>query len=358
MTRVRCGWAALALLIAASTAAHADDQATLREQLTQRDQLIQRLQERIRQLEGDRQPAQAPPPAEPATNASGLFAVDALAAERALERTLTQSGALLLPPGEAELQLGASYARRHQQSATLVTQDGQLGLGSTELRRNDVTATLSARFGLPFDAQLEFTLPYRVIRQSLVEPVDFTASRETRSSSVTVGDVTLGVARTLLREQGWRPDLIGRVGWNAGNGKASSNNIDIGDGFRKIRAELTALKRQDPIVFTGNLSWESTFRNGALKPGDQLGLSLAALLATSPDTSMSMGIDQIFARKTRVNGVALAGSDQVSSMLTLGATTMIGKRTLLSVSTGIGLTRNTPDYVINVTVPLRFELFK
>jgi hypothetical protein len=46
------------------------------------------------------------------------------------------------------------------------------------------------------------------------------------------------------------------------------------------------------------------------------------------------------------------GSDPSAGVVALGTTT------LLSVSSGIGLTRNTPDYVINVALPIRFDLLK
>ncbi|MDY7573532.1 transporter [Actimicrobium sp. CCI2.3] len=353
-------WAlGLCVLLAGSAAAHADDQAGLLEQLRQRDQQIQILQEKIRRLERDQRPpaVSQQPAAATATNASSMFAVDALSAERALERTLTQSGALLLPVGQAELQFGASYAYSQQQAPTLIAQDNRFVAGTTALRRQDVGATVTARFGLPSDAQLDVTLPYRVIRQSLIEPVDAGSDRETRRASTSVGDLSLGLAKTLMREQGWRPDLIGRIGWTAGNGKETSNDIHIGDGFRKIRGELTMLKRQDPIVWTTNLAYESTFKKGAFQPGAQVGLSLAALLAASPESSLSVGVDQTFSRASRINGVSVAGSDQRAAVLTLGASSLIGKNTLLSVSAGIGLTRNTPDYVINVALPIRFDLF-
>ncbi len=353
----RCVLHVLCLLLAGSAAAYADDQSALALQLRQRDQQIQALQEKIRQLERD-QPVPANPP-QPATvtNASAMFAVDALAAERALERTLTQSGALLLPAGQAELQFGASYAHSEQHTPVLITQDGELGVGTTVLRRHDVSTSVVARFGLPNDAQLDVTLPYRVIRQSLIEPVDFSSAHETRTSSASVGDLSFGLAKTLLREQDWRPDLIGRVGLNIGNGKETSGNMRIGDGFRKIRSELAVLKRHDPMVWTANLTYESTFKKGAFQPGAQVGLSLAALLATSPESSLSVGVDQTLIGTTRIHGVSVAGSDQRAGVLTLGATSLIGKNTLLSVSAGIGLTRNVPDYVINVALPIRFDLF-
>ena len=173
-----------------------------------------------------------------------------------------------------------------------------------------------------------------------------------------MGDVSVGVAKTLMHEQrGW-PDMIGRLAWNVGNGREAIEGVAIGDGFKKIRGELTLLKRADPLVFTGTMTLESTLKKHAVKPGDAFGLSLSALLATSPDTSLSVGLDQVFTTQTRVRGVRIVGSDQVSGALTFGASTIIGNRTLLSVTVGKNLTKNAPDYFVNIALPFRFDLFK
>jgi hypothetical protein len=283
--------------------------------------------------------------------------LDPLAAERALERTLTQSGALLLPSGQAELQFGVSYARMQQQSIVEVP-DGPSTFALLDLRRNEYGANLSGRLGLPFDAQAELTIPYRLVTQSMVTSDGQTATHVRHNTAAVIGDVSVGLAKTLMHDHGNWPDMIGRLTWNSGSGSEASNGLAIGDGFKKIRAELTLLKRDDPLVFTGTMTVESTLKKNAVKPGNQFGVSLSALLATSPDTSLSVGFDQAFSTQTRVHGVRIAGSDQVSGLLTFGATSIIGKRTLLSVSVGKGLTKGAPAYVVNVALPFRFDLLK
>ena len=52
--------------------------------------------------------------------APGQFKVDEEAAERALERTLVQTGALLLPYGQLDVQSGFSYARREDNAGIFV----------------------------------------------------------------------------------------------------------------------------------------------------------------------------------------------------------------------------------------------
>jgi hypothetical protein len=367
---------AIGALICASYPAvtHADSESRtvqiLLQKLEERDAAIRDLQKRVEQLErarGQESPAQQAKtipankksaPEDAGKKAPSIFEVDEMAAERALERTLTQAGALLLSVGLAEFQFNFTYSRSEQTTPTFIFQSGQTGLGNIDLRRNEYTAGLSTRFGLPFDSQLEFNLPYRIIDQSLIEPVSFTASGETKNKASAIGDITVGLAKTLHREQGWLPDIIGRASWTAGTGKYVSANTFIGDGFNKIRGALTLLKRQDPLVFTGNFFYESAFENDHITPGDQYGFSIAALLASSPGTSLNIGLDQVFSKRMRINGTGIPGSDQVSSMLVLGTASTISKRAILSLSGGIGLTEGTPNYFINLAVPIRFEIFK
>ena len=362
--------AAILLTIAAPLCANADND--LRPLFDPHDGLNDLLQKKIIRLD-----AHAPLPeseakfiAKATVQDSTQAVVDPQAAERALERSLTRSGALLLPAGQVELQFATTYASSQQQHPLLYSYEGQPALALRETRRRDLATNLTARLGLPFDAQLEVTLPYRQVTQSIVTSSDHEASNEVRTSASVVGDMTAGFAKTLLHERDGWPDVIGRISANIGNGREQKNSVPIGEGFKKIRSELTVLKRLDPLVFTGNFSYEYAFaaraapRPGAdlykttIKPGDQFGLSLSALLATSPNTSLSIGIDQAWTKKTRIDGIGIAGSDQVSGMLVVGATSTVGKNAAVAVTIGKGMTRGTPDYFVNVAVPIRFDLFK
>ena len=358
---------AISVLIASSlsTPVHADtgtaSETELRNLLEERERLIVSLQKKLTAMQsaaGKHTQPQTSIPSEALAKKKTVLDVDPVAVDRALERTLTQSGALLLPSGQAELQFGASYARLQQQKMTIEMRHGEPTLRQFDLRRNDYGTSLSARVGMPFNAQFEVTVPYRTVTQTILTSDEFNAPHEARRSASMIGDISTGIAKTLLHEQGGRPDIVGRVVWNAGNGRDASNDIQIGEGFKKLRTEVAITKRDDPMVFSGTLSYESTFKKNSFKPGDQFGVSLSALLAASPDTSLSVGLDQTFSKKNRVHGTAISGSDQVSSMLLLGATSFFGSRTLLSLTVGKGLTKGTPDYLINVTLPLRVDIFE
>ncbi len=364
-----------------SLAADASTEAEVRqlhERLLARDKAIADLQERVSELERrindekprpasakrraavkapEPAPVSAPPVASaPVSTASGpgAFEVDQLAAERALERTLTAEGALLLPAKGLEIEPYFTYKRSVSDGPTLVQEGDTIAVRSFELRRNEFDVGVRARFGLPYDSQIEFDLPYRSVDQSLVIPSGLSAFNESSNTGSSLGDVKLGIAKTLLRESDWQPDLVGRLTWDTDTGDTLDQGVALGIGFNELRASLTALKRQDPVAFTASLAYSTSFEKDGVEPGDEISLLLGASLAASPGTSLSLALAQSFSSETRINGQKAPGSDQVSSSLLIGASSIVGRQTLFSLTGIVGLTDDAPDYGVNLALPIRF----
>ena len=298
----------------------------------------------------------------------GSFEVDEDAAERALERTLVQTGALLLPFGLAEIQPYVNYVRfENDGSALLRNAEGDVvTVASTQNRRNNIEAGVFSRVGLPFGAQAELSIPATIINTSNVIGI---INRETEHTGYALGDVRVGLAKTLLRESDWLPDIVGRITWDTDTGKQQSfnttspgglavgtNGLTTSSSFNELIFSATALKRQDPLAFTSTISYRKSFKKDGIEPGDVYSLTLGATLAASPQTSLSMGIQQSFIGNTRILNHSIPGTDAISSVLTFGASSIIGKSLFFSTMAGIGLTKQSPDYFISVAVPLRFEV--
>jgi hypothetical protein len=66
---------------------------------------------------------------------------------------------LLLPYGQAELQLSLKYTRRENDALRMSTDDGSEFIASTNVRRDELAAALGLRVRLPYDAQFELSLP-------------------------------------------------------------------------------------------------------------------------------------------------------------------------------------------------------
>ncbi|WP_156776884.1 transporter [Nitrococcus mobilis] len=289
--------------------------------------------------------------------APGQFEVDEEAAERALERTLVVQGALLLPFGLAEIQPSFSYTRSELDDQNLALQQGTPFLVEQDIRRNTFIGDLFFRFGLPFDSQLEFGIPYQYFDSKVV--TDFSGGgvgrNEVSDSSSGFGDFRVGLAKGLLREGLWWPNLIGRVTWNTDTGKTNAAN-PLGNGFNELSGSLTATKRQDPLVFIGSFTYTTSFEKNGIDPGDAFNFSVGALLAASPETSLRLTINQSFVDKIKVDGRAFDGSDRVIASLAFGASSIVGHGKFLDLAATAGLTDQAPDYSVTLTLVVRFGL--
>jgi outer membrane putative beta-barrel porin/alpha-amylase len=307
---------------------------------------------------GPAQRTQTDPKSEDQTegkSSAGSFDVDELAAERALDRSLIQTGALLLPFRQMEIQPFFNYIRREDNFPSLVTNNlGQLaGVRAGDIQRNEFDTGIFFRAGLPFESQLELRLPARIVDQRTVIPAGTTNVNETSRTGAALGDISVGIAKTLLREDGWIPDLVGRFTWDSDSGKINNNNVFMGTGFNEFRVSMTALKRQDPLAFTGRFDYQTTLKKNGFDRGDQYVLSLGASLAASPYTSLSLGLQQIWRQKTKFSNINVAGSDDVQSIMNFGVATRVTRKLFLIVNGGIGLTDASPDYLISVSLPFR-----
>ena len=297
-------------------------------------------------------PTAAAPP-----DAPGQFEVDQDAIDRALERTLVEQGVLLLPWGQAQIEPSFSYTRDVTDAPTFVTENGTTFVGEVEVRRNEFLTAQNLRVGLPFDAQAEIAVPYRYVDQSTVTKVGFGDRSKSSGSGHGYGDISIGLAKTLLRENGgWWPDLVGRVRWDTDTGKTSDGGVALGGGFNEVAGSLSAVKRQDPLAFVAGISYERAFEHNNVRPGDDLGFSLGTVLAASPETSLSLTFSQSFSDEVEIDGGGVDGSDQVNGVLSIGAASILGHGLFVNTSVDIGLTDDAPDYAVRASVPIRFNV--
>lgn len=362
------------VLISSTTAVHAQGsrEQVLEKQLQERDKVIIELLQRVEALErrvgvqriSTDVPGKAKTDGMPATDneqkqvsrrAPGVVVVDEKDAERALERSLTRAGALLMPAGILEVEPRLSYARREDSTPGLFTSGGQLFASDIERNSNSLIADLSLRLGLPRDAQLEIGLPYRWRQDETVTSVAFTPTNTSSQSGHGLGDVRVGIAKTLLRESLWMPDLIGRITWDSGTGDSNDSGVSLGGGFDELQVSLTAIKRQDPIAFVGGLSYEHSFEKDQFQPGATIAANFGSFIALSPKTSLSFLINAAHQDETEQAGSQIDGSEQTIASFVIGGSTLLAPGTLLNLSLGIGLTDDADDFSLSMSLPIRLD---
>ena len=216
---------------------------------------------------------------------------------------------------------------------------------------NPASGHLGLKAGWPLHSQPELDLPYDHARRSQLPD----SGAEPFASGSGVGDLTVGLAETLVRERGWRPDLIGRLNYGVGNARSRDGNpVFLGSGFRHLQAGLVALKRQDRLSFVASAFYNKFFEQDQIRPGDAIGFSLAAVLAASPAISLQTGFAQIIRRETESNGVKSPGSRSAYGMFSIGASSMLVRDVIFNTQLGIGLGNDAPKYSLTVSLPVAF----
>jgi hypothetical protein len=337
-------------------------------QADERDALIQELRQRVEALEKKLGEQPAPPPPQPqapqpppgAAPQPGAAAPTPSASEeaaaadenaRALERTLVREGGLVLPRKVIEVEPRFQYTYRGTQGLNIATVNGVAQAAQQDVRRDDFEASLAVRAGLPWSMQAEVRLPYEWINQNRA-----TSSAATESAQVSGwGDLELTLTKQFVTTR--HGGLLGSLDWKPPTGRFELNRLSPGTGFHQLQAALNIVAREDPLVFFISPSYSWIFqseKNGVqVDPGDVIGLKAGTLLAASPETSLRASFELSRSGRMRIAGAAVPGSDTTVGVLELGLAKVLTRSTLLDISFGIGVTRDTPDFRLRIALPIR-----
>ena len=292
-------------------------------------------------------------------NGPGLFEVDEVAAVRALERSLTQIDALLMPVGAYEFGIDFSFGFDSSRTPIFIEiedEDGNTAqaLSILDTERRSAVSIFDFRTGLPRDSQITVSLPYLV--ETDMDKVFFDGSIvDIQTESVSgIGDLSIALSKGLLSEKGMRPDLIASVSYNSDTG-GTDDGVNLGSGAQEYSLGLTMTKRQDPLVFTGSLSMTNPVESDGFKAGNSQSISLSALLGASPNTSMSFGFSQTFFSEAESDGQRISGTSGYSGSYTFGISSVVGRDVFLSASLSSGLSDTAGDYTFSFGISRRFE---
>lgn len=281
----------------------------------------------------------------------------------ALQRTLIDRGGLLLPPGTIDIQPSLSYLHS---SAENIVIDGftilpVLVIGdivSERVERDLTQLATTFRFGLPWDSQVEMRLPY-----NRYSTRSFSADNvETTRKGSGWGDVEIGLSHQFFRSQGSWPDLLASLRWKTTSGEGPfdidpDRAVATGTGYDSLNLTATAVKVVDPVVYFGsvNHSWNLSTKEsiGKYDPGDSYGFSLGMAIALNLSNSLSFGYDQQSVRHSSVDGVKVPGSYLTTGLFTVGTSFAANDFLTADLSVGFGVTADSPDFQIDMSVPIR-----
>jgi hypothetical protein len=332
--------------VSPEAASHAQSIEELQQQIGKRDAIILDLLERVEALEARLPQAVAADQRVKQTGQPTGRSDDAPPGDeetsRALERTLVREGGLVLPPGSIEIEPRYTYTYRSSDALGLVNVNGAEIVAQQDVKHDTSDVSLNLRMGLPWTSQLDFRLPYTFDWQETVTA----ASERRRRRRSGWGDIELGLTKQLIQERGWIPDVLTAVNW-----KTKTGDSDIGTGFHEIQGALTAVKRRDPLAFFGTISHAWSLSRNDVDLGNTVGLRFGTILATSPDTSLRFSLEMNRSARTKIDSSKIPGSDTVDSLFEFGLATIVFPRTLLDLTAGIGLTSDSPDFRLGVSLP-------
>ena len=237
------------------------------------------------------------------------------------------------------------------------------GIFREQLHRWDVEFGLGFRIGLPYGFQASIRIPYDWTQGSAT----FGGSTNRTVTRNGVGDLSLGLQKQVLTEDAGWPAVLLNANYKFATGSSSLTvpqvatypfGVGTGSGFPTFSGGITVQKRQDPLVFLGNLQYYHNFPatiggvNQTL--GDSVEVRLSPILAASPDTSLRVAWDTFFQQANTVAGRQVPGSSQTISFLEFGAGSVLSARWFMDASVGIGLTKDSPSFRALVQFPFRF----
>ena len=287
------------------------------------------------------------------------------------------------------------YDRRQLQLSGFLALDaiflGNINLGET--KSHEVMADLDTRYGLSDRLSVDLDVPY-IYRHSnfIVGGAGGAASTlsDASANSSDIGDVNFGVYYEFLKETNSLPDLVGSLRIKAPTGSSpfgiklqqvdadntnlvAPSKLPTGTGFWNVTAGLSVLKTYDPVVLFGSLSYTYNIARSfsdissvigqtqpaTVKIGDVVQFGGGAALAFSDKDSASVSYTMALEpeSQTKASGSSYSkvpGSETTAAALTFGLNHVVNKHLTINGSVSVGLTPDTPNFVIGVRFPYTF----
>ena len=310
------------------------------------------------------EPADARDDSESPPRRPGSFDIDEEAATRALERSLIQINALLLPPGRMELSTIFGFSSDATDIPVIIplTDPNDASqvintLGVTQIENRNYDVTVSASIGLPYDSQFSLNIPFTVKNLFTSTALQLDTVGEVNSSINGFGDVGLSFLKTIVKEKGRRPDIIARLSVDFDTGESNDSGLTTGSDAVEYTIGLSATKRQDPLVFSYQLSHTVSERQNGFKAGDVTQLSLGAILAASPYTSIRFSFSQSVVGEADINGNDIDRANRAPASLSIGTSSVIGRSVFLFSDVSAGLNDTATDYRITIGLSRQFSVF-
>jgi hypothetical protein len=320
--------------------------------------------------------AQQNPSSSPVGDASGAAAArDALKQQEGdtdqtalLKQTLTavDKQYSLLKRGKLQATYDLSYTYIGQEKINAAFDSGTLTLFNIE---NDsshtIINTLSTDYGLRDNLTGSLTLP--ILSKYSENPANSGLSHS-------IGDIGLGGRWQPAEVQRGRPSMTFTGNLRLPTGRSpfkvdASQGLATGSGVTTVTGGVNVNHIVDPVALFGslNLSYSTAaehlnqVRNGRIltrvEPGASISFGLGFAYALSYGISTSVSLQESISARTKLHfadGSILNTKTQTAGVLSFGLGYRVSPKTTINVTAGIGLTADSPNFTLGMSMPLSF----
>jgi hypothetical protein len=257
--------------------------------------------------------------------------------------------------------------------ATSLDSTGNIDLFKIEnTRSHTITNSISVDYGLLDNLTLFGTVP-------LVSK--FTQSEEFSGVANAFGDISMGGRFQPFSQSPTGPTYTLTGSFSIPSGRSpfkeiTGQNLSTGAGYPTATAGMNASTVLDPVALFGSVNFTYAGQASGLhqqvidtvltnvKPGKSVGFGAGFTYALSYNVSTSITFQEMVTTASHItylnsNNVASVRptAQQVSALLNFGFSVRLSPKTTINLSAGIGLTNDSPDFDLDLNVPLTFSAF-
>jgi hypothetical protein len=287
---------------------------------------------------------------------------------------------VLTPKGRLIVDSTLSYSQSASNRVSVVGYSvlPTLVVGFIEIEEADRTTLsygLGLRYGITNRVEVELRVPF-IYRNETYERRELASAQDDTSlyriEGNGIGDAEIGLRFQFNMQSA--PYFVGGIRAKSTTGRSpyesdyndSTNSFDetpTGSGFWSVEPHLTLIYPTAPVVLYTTLGYVYNFEDtvdffddsrAEIKLGDSISLSAGMGFAVNPDFSFSMGLSHRTILKSETNG-SDAGSQLIHvDSISFGTQLALTPDTSLNVSASAGLTKDSPDFQLNISLPIAF----
>lgn len=304
--------------------------------------------------------------------------------EKPIDQLLLTRGAILLPKGVLQLEPSLNWTRLSSDRVAIsgFTIFEAIVIGTItvdKVSRNIYTAAITGRYGILDRLQIETTIPYLYRQDQEIIGVGTANERERTTDGNGLGDIVGSLVWQALIGSEGVPDVLLRLGGRTRTGtdsfeiptviedpgmsnKPRLTETPTGNGYYSVIPGFTLVWKSDPVVFYGGFNYSVNMARtvapfGRVDPGNNWEMVLGINLALSERVSVNMSFYDTQFNSTSINGKNQPGTSFNSGLLTLGTSLYITPKHVLLVTVGAGVTNESPDFSLTISLPSLFKLF-